>query len=376
MNPLPVDVLAVGSGLVVVVAATSSVLRTLVMPRGLRSMVAGSVTRTIQGGFHAVAHRLRGYEQRDALLAWSGPVTILVTLVVWLLMFLFGYALMLVGFSDVDLPTAVREAGSSLFTLGFASSDRAQLTAVDFVAAATGPIVIGLLIGYLPSLYASYNRREVEVTLLVARAGEPSWGPELIARHVIVDSLAELPTLWTAWERWAADVSESHTTYPVLMDIRSTRPLRHWLVALLSVLDAAAIDLAARPSVAQAPSRVVLRQGIVCLRDLADIARIPVDRDPSPEAPVAVTFEEFAAAYDSLVAAGYPAERTAAQAWPHWRGWRVNYEAPAFALAERLDAPPALWSGPRTPPSPQLPPWRPPNRQPRTDDTSGNDTGS
>jgi hypothetical protein len=94
------------------------------------------------------------YEQRDALLAWSGPVTILVTLVVWLLMFLLGYALLLVGFSDVDLPTALREAGSSLFTLGFASSDRAQLTAVDFVAAATGPIVIGLLIGYLPSLYA------------------------------------------------------------------------------------------------------------------------------------------------------------------------------------------------------------------------------
>ena len=42
-----------------------------------------------------------------------------------------------------------------------------------------------------------------------------------------------------------------------------------------------------------------------------------------------------------------PVERTAQEAWPHFRGWRVNYEAAAYKLALTLDAVPARWSGPR-----------------------------
>ena len=85
-----------------------------------------------------------------------------------------------------------------------------------FLAAATGMVVVALQIGYLPTLYSAFNRRETEVALLNSRAGFPAWGPELLARtHYAlgsgVSTLNTLPDLYMEWERWSADVAESHT---------------------------------------------------------------------------------------------------------------------------------------------------------------------
>ena len=81
---------------------------------------------------------------------------------------------------------------------------------------------------------------------MLARAGEPNWGPELLARHAMVGMVPQLYDLWPLWERWAAEVGESHTNFPVLIQMRSARPNRNWLVALLCVMDAAAIPAFAR----------------------------------------------------------------------------------------------------------------------------------
>ena len=114
-------------------------------------------------------------------------------LATWLISFLIGYTLMLHGAVGLQLGASFREAGSSLFTLGFASSDREQLSIIDFIAAATGPITIGLMISYLPTLYSSFNRREGEVALLKSRAGEPNWGPEILARFAALGSGPKAP---------------------------------------------------------------------------------------------------------------------------------------------------------------------------------------
>lgn len=352
-------------GVLVVLAITSSVLRTLVVPRRLRSKIAQATFVVTLTPFRWLARRTDSYLTRDRILAWAGPLSIVLTLVVWLLGYLIGYSLMLYGLSgDLTFATAMREAGSSLFTLGFASTDRGQLTVVDFVAAATGPLVIGLLIGYLPTLYAAYNRREVDVTMLEARAGEPNWGPEILARHAAVGSVPNLEDLFAQWERWTADLSESHTNYPVLIHVRSSQPLRHWLIGLISVMDAAAMQLALAPDLPQGRARIALRQGFVGLRDLADVEGIAFEPDPSPDSEIALPYEEFAQAAAYVVERGYPATRSADEAWPHFRGWRVNYESVAYALAARLDAPPALWTGPRRGHLVELPPHRPVNRQP------------
>jgi hypothetical protein len=89
-----------------------------------------------------------------------------------------------------------------------------------------------------------------------------------------------------------------------------------------------------------------------------------VDEDPRPDGPLELTFEDFREGYDRLVDVGYPVERSAEEAWPQFRGWRVNYEAAAYALAAELDAVPARWAGPRRTGDVPITPVRPPNRTP------------
>ncbi len=361
---VPVSVFWFLVGLAIVLAVGSSILRTLVVPRGVRSKLSAAVLSATLAAFRAVARRTPTYESRDAVLAYAAPVSLILMLMTWLALLFVGFACLLFAFSPLDWAASFREAGSSLFTLGFASTDRSQLTAVDLIAAATGPVVVGLLVGYLPSLYASYNRREVEVALLHSRAGEPNWGPEILSRHAIVNSSEELTTLFRGWERWAADIAESHVNYPVLIHVRSAQTMRNWLVALVSVMDAAAFQLATNPQLPQAPARVALRQGFVAVRDIARAEGLDVDDDPEPDAPISLTFDEFAEAYADVAASGYAMTRSAEQAWPHFRGWRVNYESAAYDLAERIDAPPAAWTGVRRPPLPVIMPRRPTNRMP------------
>jgi hypothetical protein len=352
------------AGLAVLLATTSSVVRTLVVPRALRSRIASAVQKGVAWCFHRVADRIDRLERRDELLAWVGPITILVLLVSWLLGYLAGYSMLEFATGHPNVPMAIREAGSSLFTLGFAATDSGPLTAVDFAAAATGPLVVGLQVGYLPTLYAAYNRREVEVTSLEARAGSPAWGPEILARHTSIGTLDNLRVLYERWERWAADVAESHTNYPVLVRFRSPDPRRDWLVSLLAVADSAAMHLALCPSLPQGEARICVRAAFVCFRDLARSEGIGFDPDPDPDSPIQLELSDFAAAVEFLVALGYPAERSIEEAWPHFRGWRVNYESIAYELAERLDSPPGMWSGPRHGKTAAMPPSRPVNRQP------------
>ena len=180
-----------------------------------------------------------------------------------------------------------------MFTLGFASADKSRLNAIDFCASVTGPVSIGLLVGYLPALYAAYARRETEVTMLEARAGGPAWGPEILARYAIVDLNDQLSDLYRGWERWTADVSESHTSYPILIYFRSPRAQRNWLIALLAVMDAAALHVAFNPSQNVGEIRMALRSGYVTLREIARTERVPYNPDPSPNDPIQLTYEEF-----------------------------------------------------------------------------------
>ncbi len=128
-------------------------------------------------------------------------------------------------------------------------------------------------------------------------------------------------------------------------------------------MDAAALQLSLSPG--SAPStraRLVLRMGFTCLNQVARAIRIPVEEDPDPDSELDVTFEDFQAAVELMRTVDYPVEVTAEQAWPHFRGWRVNYEKVAYALAYAIDAPPSMWSGPRRFPSEPIMPHRPKNR--------------
>jgi hypothetical protein len=232
--------------------------------------------------------------------------------------------------------------------LGIASVPRLGPSIVYFSAAASGLFVVALQIAYLPTIYGAFNRRESLVTMLQSRAGSPAWGPEIVARHHLVGILDNLPQFYADWEEWAANVAESHTTYPVLIWFRSPHALRSWLIGLLAVLDSAALYLALNPSNAPSEARLCLRMGFTCLRDIAANLRMPFDPDPFPADPIQLSFEEFLGGVHRLEESGYPMEKTADEAWIDFKGWRVNYESIVYALADVIVAPPGPWSGPRT----------------------------
>jgi len=352
-----------GGGLLLLLTI-ASILQTLVVPRGLYSALVHSTWRGLRMLLRLVAAPFEGYRAEDRAQAWLAPLMLMSMLACWLGGMLVAYGLLMHALSGLPWAASFREAGSSLFTLGFASSNRLQLSWLDFFAAASGPVVIALQIAYLPTLYSAYNRREVEVTLLASRAGEPAWGPELLARQWLVDTETALPELYRAWERLAADIGESHSNYPTLLSFRSPKPYRSWIVGLIAVMDAAAMHLAVSPGSAPPDTRLVLRAGFTAMRDIASSLHMEFDEDPEPETPIRLSFQEFDAAVTMVAVSGFPVERPAALAWPDFQGWRVNYEAIAYELGRRADAVPALWTGPRDFPSTPIPPRRPTDRRP------------
>jgi hypothetical protein len=356
-----------GAGLVLV--AGRSLLVTVVVPRRARSWLPRMVDRVVDIAFHAAVHGVRDVGRRERRLAGQAPLALLLQLAAWLVSFLVGFALLLWPWqpgSAAGLGAAFTESGSAMFTLGYATPRGAGPVALVDVAALVGLVTVALQIGYLPALYAAFNRRETEVTLLFSRAGLPAWGPELLLRTHYgfltgTSALPAVPDLYRTWERWAADVAESHATYPTLMRFRSPTPLGSWVTALLAVLDSAALYLALAPDEAPAlEARLCLRMGFTCFREVAATLGHPVPPEADPAAGITLRYDEFAAAVELLGTVNFPVRRSAAEAWPDFVGWRVNYEDAAYAVAAAVDAPPALWSGPRRDPVEALPPNRPP----------------
>jgi len=355
-------------GVAVVVADLHDLVRALVVPRPHTTGPVAMAARQIRQLLHSAVGRIKSFETRDRILTTAEPMVMLVRLGIWLSGGLIGFALIIWSTGNASFGHSFIESGSSIFTLGFATENHPAPEVVAFLAAAFGLLVVALQIAYLPALYDSFNRRETLVTMLESRAGTPAWGPELLARHYLVGIENNLGSFYDDWERWSADVAESHTTYPALLYMRSPHPTNSWLVGLIAVLDSAALYLAVCPSAAPAEARPCVRMGFTCLRDIARAIHIPYDPDPRPDADISLPYDDFLEAVARLQQATVPLERTAEEAWAHFKGWRVNYEAIAYTLTNIVFAPPAAWTGPRRYPdehtdAPQFP-RRPVDRRP------------
>ncbi|MCU1492922.1 MAG: hypothetical protein JWO62_686 [Acidimicrobiaceae bacterium] len=360
---------AFAAGIVIVFATWASLVATLVLPRGesFFQRLSSVVLRALRVAVVSLARLTPSYATKDSLLSLIGPVGVLLQLAVFLAAFVAGAALQLVPWT-VSFPTAFSQAAGSVFVVGLIGDVGPTNNMIRVLAAATGAVTIALQIGYLPAIYQSYASREALVARMESRAGTPAWGPEVLIRHLLVNALDAIDDFYRDWEVWAADVAESHGTHPVLVAFRSAEVGYSWVLSLLAVLDAAALQLALCPSTAPSSARMCLRMGFSALRRIATTLRWPYDRDPLPEGPIELDYADFASAVAQLVEAGLPVERTAEEAWPHFRGWRVNYESIAYRLADYLVAPHAPWSGERHHLPPDIvPPARPPHRSPDND---------
>src|ERR1700761_9518892 len=363
--PLWGRVIAAVAGGSMVVIVWCSVIGALIVPRLVASRLTRMGDRAVNGLFQMVVKPLEAFPRRDRVLSVQAAALLLGQLVVWLVVSYLGFALLLWPFEAHGASAAFIAAGSSLFTLGFDVPPGTVPSILVFLAAGTGLVVLTLQIAYLPTLYAAFNRRETDVALLNARAGVPSWGPELLARtHYAlgadVPTLNTTPDLSAQWDRWAADVAESHTTYLTLVRFRSPRPLSSWVTALLAVLDSAALYLSLSPDDAPSvPARLCLRSGFGCFTRIARAMAFDVPEEADPDDGISLTYQEFLDAVDRLKEGGFPLQRDPADAWPDFAGWRVNYERAAYAVAYAVDAVPAKWSGPRRFGQEQIEPLRP-----------------
>jgi len=370
--------IAAAVGVLITATGAASVIGTLIVPRSVGSAVTRKIDQLVNGAYVLLTKPINEYRRRDRVESTHAAAVLICQLLVWLAMFFVGFSLIFWPFVPGGITDAFRVAGPALWEIG---SDRAHggiEQAILDIASLTGIVTVTLQIAYLPTLYSAFNRRETEVALLNARAGAPSWGPELLARTYYalgsgVSTIDTLPDLFESWERWAADVGESHTTYLPLVRFRSPRPLSSWVTSLLAVLDSAALILSLSPQLAPVvPARLCLRSGFLCFREIARAMGYDIPEEPDPSQGISISYEDFLDAVARMQQVDFPIERDPAEAWPDFVGWRVNYEAAAYAIARDLDAVPGLWSGPRRHMCPAIPPIRPPSGRLATPAMRGN----
>ena len=362
MEPV-LQILAVAAGTAIVLLTARSAIRTFLVPRALQASLSRAVFVLVRRAFRLRANQRHPYGRRDRVMALYAPVALLTLLATWLVLVFVGFALILWGFGVEPLAEAFVVSGSSLFTLGFAQPDGAAAIATTFVEAATGLFLLALLITYLPSLYAAFQRREAGVSKLEVRAGVPPSGVYLIELAWTVGRMETLHDLWSSWEAWFVDVDESHSSFPALAFFRSPHADESWITAAGAILDAASLYVSSVDIGRRTPEpEFMIRSGYLCLRHIADFFGLPVDHDPRPTDPISITRAEFDEAYDQLDAAGVPTKPDRERCWRDFAGWRVNYEAALLGLARLTMAPSAPWSSDRVAEANYVPPLfrRPP----------------
>jgi hypothetical protein len=188
---------------------------------------------------------------REALLGFFGPISLLVLIAVWATGLVFGFGLMQYGAGSAvsvagqqpGLATDVYLSGTTFFTLGLGDVvPRSGLARALVVAeAGFGFGFLAAIIGYLPFIYASFAKREVEISLLDSRAGTPPTAGELLRRHSYDGGQEALHDLLGDWELWSAELMESHLSYPVLAYFRSQHDNQSWIASLTAILDTCAL---------------------------------------------------------------------------------------------------------------------------------------
>ncbi len=332
-----------------------SAIRTVILPRSAQSLIGRVVFRSIGVPFRWLTGDRRGFERRDRIMALYGPIGLVALAGVWLSLVTVGYTLVFFSLSDRGFGEALHLSGSSITTLGFAPADTTLEQILAFTEAGWGLFLVALMITYLPSLYQAFARREAAVAILEVRAGNPPTATEFIERAHTIGWLSQLGDTWFAWERWFAEVEESHTTFPALVFFRSPDPRRHWVTAAGTILDSASLVMACVPGAEVGPPGICVRSGYIALRRVADFFGIDFDPDPAPSDPISISRAEFDQAVTHMREVGVPLKPDLDEAWRDYAGWRVNYDTVLLQLAEITMAPYAPWTSDRSAVSHQRP---------------------
>ena len=244
-------------GLACVFAALLDAFQTVILPRRAtgRYRLTSLFYLFTWTPWSAIASRVQNPRKRETALSFYGPLSLVFLIAAWAAALVFGFALMYNGlgshFTDslgikADLRTDLYVSGTTLFTLGLGDVVPRNPWTREMIILESGMGLgfVAVVIGYFPVLYGAFSRREVNISLLDARAGTPPTAVELLRRHTFDGGEAAISLLLEEWERWAAELMESHISYPLLCYFRSQHTNQSWLSALTAILDTSALLIA------------------------------------------------------------------------------------------------------------------------------------
>lgn len=288
------------------------------------------------------AARVKNERKRETMLSFYGPLSLVLLIVVWAGALVLGFALVFYAlgspFTDplgrtVGLRSDIYVSGTTLFTLGLGDVVPHQYIIRDLVIleAGMGLGFVAMVIGYFPVLYSAFSRREVSISLLDARAGSPPTAVELLRRHSFEGGNAALILLLEEWERWSAELLESHISYPLLCYFRSQHSHQSWLSALTAILDTCALLIS---GVQEQPARQAQLTFAMARHALVDLAQV-FSLDPVKEMPDRLSEKQFQMVYDQMCQSGVHLCRDA-HSPARLRQMRQLYEGYSEALSRYL----------------------------------------
>jgi Ion channel len=312
-----VNVPAIVFGVVIICVVLLDAFETVVLPRRVTRQfrLTAWFYRRTWIPWRKIAGHIRTLSRQQSFLGYYGPLSLFMLLGFWAIGLVFGFALLQYGIGGheqlgnepITFARILYHSGETFFTLGY--GDIVPISAgarvLSVFEAGMGFAFLGVVIGYLPVVYGSFSRREIQISMLDARAGSPPTASELLVR---LAGRSENPTIDQGvldevlrdWERWAAELLESGISYPVLSFFRSQHSNQSWLGALLVMLDVSSLVIAGIEEIHPGQARLTFAMARHAAVDLAQVVNARYD----PQAPERMPEGELQGLREALAGAG------------------------------------------------------------------------
>ena len=344
---LVVQIIVFLLGLLIALITLFSAIRQTVLPGRKKVQLSRAVFRTNFRLFRLVIMRIHSEQAREKLWAYFAPLSVMLLPLVWVILLMIGFAMMLWGVSEPSVGTAITLSGAAITTEGFLAPKGGAQIVLYIIGGIIGLGIVGLLITFLPTVYAIYSQREQEVTRLAFRFGTPPSGVKVLAQSYRLGLAEALDEFWHTWEEWFTDMAETHLSNGDVIFYRSSQPGTSWITTAGAILDASALFSSTVDRQDEPWVQLCYQAGCRALTEIAQDMGIPLSSTVATSTSMQVTRAEYDAACEQLSLAGVPLKADREESWQTFASMRQQYEFALIALAHFLYAPQAPWSSDR-----------------------------
>ncbi len=286
-------------GILIILSVLLDAFETIVLPRRVQRSfrLTSWFYRHTWVPWVRLSRLIKAPARREAFLSYFGPLSMIFLLGIWAFGLIFGFAVLQFGFGEhfklgadpITFRLLLYHSGETFFTLGYGDivPTNGSARALAVVESGMGFAFLAIVIGYLPIVYQAFSQREVEISLLDSRAGSPPTAMELLNRLGCCPDQSVLDQVFRDWERWAAELLESHLSYPPLSFFRSQHGNQSWLGALTVMLDVTSLVIAGVETIRPDQAKLTFAMARHAAVDLAQV----VDARYDPNADGRLTAE-------------------------------------------------------------------------------------